>query len=170
MDFSKYASELPYPDVEVEKNIAESKLLMPVYSGSSGELTAVMTYCFQMYVTPKYPDIRQVLKGIAVTEMLHHKLLGETIYKLGGYPVIGARTYWNGSFANYTLSPQKFLRENILAEQNAIMNYERTILNLSSDSVKMLLERIILDEEVHIGIFRQLLKDNFDVDCEREKP
>lgn len=170
MDFSKYASELPYPDVEVEKNIAESKLLMPVYSGSSGELTAVMTYCFQMYVTPKYPDIRQALKGIAVTEMLHHKLLGETIYKLGGYPVIGARTYWNGSFVNYTLSPQKFLRENILSEQNAIMNYERTILNLSSDSVKMLLERIILDEEVHIGIFRQLLKDNFDVDCEREKP
>lgn len=169
MDFSKYASELPYPDVEVEKNIAESKLLMPVYSGSSGELTAVMTYCFQMYVTPKYPDIQQALKGIAVTEMLHHKLLGETIYKLGGYPVIGARTYWNGSFANYTLSPQKFLRENILSEQNAIMNYERTILNLSSDSVKMLLERIILDEEVHIGIFRQLLKDNFDVDCEREK-
>ena len=170
MDFSKYASELPYPDVEVEKNIAESKLLMPVYSGSSGELTAVMTYCFQMYVTPKYPDIQQALKGIAVTEMLHHKLLGETIYKLGGYPVIGARTYWNGSFANYTLSPQKFLRENILSEQNAIMNYERTILNLSSDSVKMLLERIILDEEVHIGIFRHLLKDNFDVDCEREKP
>lgn len=170
MDFSKYASELPYPDIEVEKNIAESKLLMPVYSGSSGELTAVMTYCFQMYVTPKHPDIQQALKGIAVTEMLHHKLLGETIYKLGGYPVIGARTYWNGSFANYTLSPQKFLRENILSEQNAIMNYERTILNLSSDSVKMLLERIILDEEVHIGIFRQLLKDNFDVDCEREKP
>lgn len=105
-------------------------------------------------------------KGIAITEMLHHKLLGETIYKLGGYPVMGARTYWNGSFANYTLSPQKYLRENVLAEQNAIMNYERTILNLSSDSVKMLLERIILDEEVHIKIFKQLLKDHFDVECE----
>ena len=70
MDFSKYASELPYPDVEVEKNIAESKLLMPVYSGSSGELTAVMTYCFQMYVTPKYPDIHQALNGIAVTVII----------------------------------------------------------------------------------------------------
>lgn len=79
---------------------------------------------------------------------------------------MGARTYWNGSFANYTLSPQKYLRENVLAEQNAIMNYERTILNLSSDSVKMLLERIILDEEVHIKIFKQLLKDHFDVECE----
>ena len=53
MDLSKYASALPYPDVEVEKNIAESKLLMPVYSGSTGELTAVTTYIFQTYVTPK---------------------------------------------------------------------------------------------------------------------
>lgn len=166
MDLSKYASALPYPDVEVEKNIAESKLLMPVYSGSTGELTAVTTYIFQTYVTPKYPEIQEALKGIAITEMLHHKLLGETIYKLGGYPVMGARTYWNGSFTNYTLSPQKYLRENVLAEQNAIMNYERTILNLSSDSVKMLLERIILDEEVHIKIFKQLLKDHFDVECE----
>lgn len=161
MDLSKYASNLPYPEIQTEQNIAESKLLMPLYSGSSGELTAVMTYCFQTYVSPKYPDICEALEGIAITEMLHHELLGKTIYALGGYPIMGARTYWNGSFANYTLNPRKYLRENILAEQNAIMNYERTILNLSSDSVKMLLERIILDEEVHIGIFKQLLKDNF---------
>ena len=80
---------------------------------------------------------------------------------------MGARTYWNGSFVTYTLDPRKYLRENILAEQNAIMNYERTILNLSTDSVKMLLERIILDEEVHISVFKQLLKDNFDVESER---
>ena len=78
---------------------------------------------------------------------------------------MGARTYWNGSFVNYTLDPKRYLSENILAEQNAIMNYERTILNLSTDSVKMLLERIILDEEIHIKIFKQLLKEHFDVEC-----
>ena len=169
MDLSKYASELPYPEIEVEQNVAESKLLMPVYSGSSGELTAVLTYCFQLYITPKCPDIQEALEGIAVTEMRHHELLGKTIYKLGGYPIMGARTYWNGSFANYTLDPKRYLRENILAEQNAIMNYERTILNLSTDSVKMLLERIILDEEIHIKIFKQLLKDHFDVECEKTR-
>ena len=82
---------------------------------------------------------------------------------------MGARTYWNGSFANYTLDPKRYLSENILAEQNAIMNYERTILNLSTDSVKMLLERIILDEEIHIKIFKQLLKEHFDVECEKTR-
>lgn len=161
MDISKYASELPYPKIEVGQNVAESKILMPVYSGSAGELTAVMTYCFQKYITPKYPEITAALEGIAITEMRHHELLGETIYALGGYPVMGARTYWNGSYVNYTLDPRKYLRQNIIAEETAILNYERTILNLTTDSVKMLLERIILDEEVHIKIFKELLKSQF---------
>ncbi len=166
MDFSQYASKLPYPSVETGTNVAESKLLMPLYAGSASELTAIMTYCFQSYATTKYPQIRNALEGVAKCEMLHHKLLGETIYKLGGYPVMGARTYWNGSFANYTLDPKKYLRENVIAEQTAISNYERTILALTTDSVKMLLERIILDEETHVQIFRDLLKTHFDTDCQ----
>ena len=140
---------------------------MPVYAGSASELTAVLTYSFQRYVSPKYPEITTALKGIAITEMHHHELLGETIYALGGYPVMGARTYWNGSLVNYTLDPRKYLRQNIVAEETAILNYERTILNLTTDSVKMLLERIILDEEVHIKIFKELLKSQFGEDYDK---
>ena len=167
MDLTKYASDLPYPEIEVEQNVTESKLLMPVYAGSASELTAVLTYSFQRYVSPKYPEISTALKGIAITEMHHHELLGETIYALGGYPVMGARTYWNGSLVNYTLDPRKYLRQNIVAEETAILNYERTILNLTTDSVKMLLERIILDEEVHVKIFKELLKSQFGEDYDK---
>lgn len=53
--------------------------------------------------------------------------------------------------------PQKFLRQNITAEETAILNYERTVLALHTESVKTLLERIILDEELHIKIFKELL-------------
>ena len=159
MEITKFASDLPYPTIDVKGNLAQSKLLMPCYSGSNGELTAILTYCFQSYVTPKYPDLERALMGVAKTEMLHHRLLGDTIYKLGGYPIMGARTYWNGSMVNYTLDPKKFLQQNIAAEEGAIMNYERTILNLDDECVKMLLERIILDEEIHIKIFKELLKE-----------
>lgn len=167
MDLTKYASDLPYPKIEVEQNVAESKLLMPVYAGSASELTAVLTYSFQKYVSPKYPEIQTALEGIAITEMRHHELLGETIYALGGYPVMGARTYWNGSFVNYALDPRKYLRQNVVAEETAMLNYERTILNLTTDSVKMLLERIILDEEVHIRVFKELLKSQFGEDYDK---
>ncbi len=157
MNVSNFQSELPYPQIEVEKNIAESKLLMPSYAGMAGELSAILTYCFQSYITQNYPEISSALEGVARVEMCHHELLGKTICKLGGYPIMGARNYWNGSFANYTLDPKKFLQQNIIAEENAIINYERTILNLKTEAVKMLLERIILDEEVHIKVFRDLL-------------
>ncbi len=60
---------------------------------------------------------------------------------------------------NYTLDPRKFLQQNIAAEESAIMNYERTILNLDDECIKMMLERIILDEEIHIKIFKELLKE-----------
>ena len=155
----KYASDLPYPEIIVEKNLQESKLLMPSYSGVASELTAILTYAFQSYITLKLPNVREVLEGIARTEMHHHELLGVTITKLGGFPIMGARQYWSGSFVNYTLDPKKFLQQNIVAEENAIRNYERTILNLSSQSVKMLLERIILDEQVHIEDFKTLLSE-----------
>lgn len=158
MEITKFASDLPYPTIEVSGNLAQSKLLMPSYSGTCGELTAVLTYCFQNYVT-KRPDIANAMMGVAKCEMHHHKLLGDAIFKLGGYPVMGARTYWNGSYVNYTLDSRKYLQQNIVAEESAILNYERTILNLSDECVKMLLERIILDEEVHIQIFKELLKD-----------
>lgn len=152
-----YACELPYPEVEAVENLADSKLLMPDYGGPAGELTAVTTYCFQNYITRKNKELADALMHVAMVEMHHHELLGETIYKLGGYPVMGGRTYWNGSFVNYTLDPKKYLQQNIMAEETAILNYERTILNLKTESVKLLLERIILDEEVHIKIFKELL-------------
>lgn len=152
-----FGSELPYPEIRVEKNVADSKLLMPSYGGPSSETTAIMTYSFQHFVTAEDEELSSALIGIAKTEMIHFDLLGECIYALGGYPVIGGRTYWNGGFANYTLDKRKFLEQNIMAEETAILNYERTILNLSQESVKLLLERIILDEEVHIKIFKEIL-------------
>lgn len=159
MDLSAYRSDLPYPEVEVEENVSEAKLLMPSYGGAAGELTAVLTYMFQSYISLKDEKLRNTLEGIGITEMHHHELLGTTIFKLGGYPVMGARSYWNGSYVNYTLDAKKFLQQNILAEENAILNYERTILSLRTESIKLLLERIILDEEVHIKIFKDLLKE-----------
>ena len=154
----KYASDLPYPEIVVDENLQEAKMLMPSYSGVAGELTAILTYAFQSYITLKLQDVKEVLEKIAQVEMHHHELLGTTITKLGGFPVMGARNYWNGSFVNYTLDPKKFLAQNIVAEENAIRNYERTILNITSPQVKTLLERIILDEQVHIEDFKELLK------------
>lgn len=160
-----YASDLPYPSINVVENPSEAKLLMPLYAGSQSELSAIMTYAFQKYVTPKYPKIAKTLEGIAIVEMRHHALLGEAIYALGGYPIMGARTYWNGSFVNYALNPKTYLKQNVNSEQNTILNYEHTLLNLTQDSLKSLVERIVLDEQIHVKLFKELLQSEFEETC-----
>ena len=157
MDLKQFAVDTPYPEIVVEKNLADGRLLMPSYGGNASEITAIMTYSFQHFICP-IKEVSEVVAGISTTEMRHMELLGEAIVNLGGYPIIGGRTYWNGSFVNYTLDTKRFLQQNILAEETAILNYERTILNLSQDSLKRMLERIILDEELHIKIFKELLQ------------
>lgn len=158
MENFKFSSELPYPEVHAEENLAEAKLLMPSYAGAGSELTAILTYSFQGFISPAGSEIANALGGVAKCEMKHFELLGRTIFKLGGYPIMGARTYHNGSMVNYTLDPHKFLAQNIAAEEAAIVGYERTILNLHCESAKLLIERIILDEELHIAVFKELLK------------
>ena len=156
MDLKTYSSDLHYPTLQVEKNLHDSKILMPVYGGVQGEITAVMTYTYQHFVAED-EALKEMLEGVSIAEMKHVDLLGNAITVLGGYPVIGGRAYWSGSYVNYTLDPKRFLRQNILAEENAILGYERAILNLSQDSVKNLIERIILDEEIHVKLFKEFL-------------
>ncbi|NLZ25670.1 MAG: rubrerythrin [Clostridiales bacterium] len=151
------ASELSYPEIKVENNLKDARLLLPSYGGDHSELTAILTYAFQSYITYEEKDFSKQLEMIAVVEMRHHELLGKAIYKLGGYPIMGARNYWNGSYVNYTLDPIKFLKQNIAAEEQAILNYEKTILSVDSTDIKLLLERIILDEELHIKIFKAMI-------------
>jgi len=158
MDITNFASELPYPEIISSNNLHDAKLLMPDYSGQNGELTAILTYSYQSYISWQNDEFADILEKIATVEMHHHEMLGKTIFKLGGYPVMGGRNYWNGSYVNYTIEPKRFLENNIAAEETAILNYERTLLNLSEEQVKLLIERIILDEEIHIKVFRTLLK------------
>jgi Mn-containing catalase len=56
MDHKKFASEISYPEIIVEPNIADSRLLMPSFGGSGSETTAIMTYTFQHFVCP-IPEI-----------------------------------------------------------------------------------------------------------------
>ncbi|MDD4839120.1 MAG: manganese catalase family protein [Clostridia bacterium] len=163
MDITKFASELPYPEIIPVENLHDAKLLMPNYGGAAGELTAILTYSYQAYISWQDESLNYILEHIGIAEMHHHEMLGEAIYKLGGYPIMAGRNYWNGSYVDYTVDPIRFIEKNIAGEELAILNYERTILNLQEEQVKLLIERIILDEELHIKIFKELL-------CELKNP
>lgn len=152
--------DMEYPEVEIDSVcLSDCRCLMEDFGGAEGELTAVTTYIYQDYVLSvdeRYSELSDVLMRIAITEMHHHHLLGETIAKLGGTPVMGGRCkFWNGSMVNYCKDPITMLNDNIRAEKKAIENYKKTMRCVENYSIRELIERIIMDEELHILAFEE---------------
>ncbi len=162
MDLTKLLtkSDAPWPEAEIaHPNINDAMLLQEDYASKDSETTAVMTYMYQVYIIHLMDEtVADIIEHIAISEMQHHEKLGEMIAALGGNPVIGAKKgWWNGSYINYSKNIRDMLIHNIIIEQGAIDHYRYTISRLSNEGIKKVIERIILDEEVHIETFKALL-------------
>ena len=157
---SKYALDTPYPEVRGTCTQCDLRMLMDLYCGRAGELTAITQYLYQHYLTDGIDEtVANCLLGISKTEMKHHSLLGEAIVKMGGDPIMGGSTcFWAGSNLNYNQNPICFLQNNIAAEGQAICNYRRAAACINNVSLSELLLRIAQDEELHIEIFNELLE------------
>lgn len=156
----EYSINLPYPKLTGTLYPQDIRCIVDDYSGRASELTAVTQYIYQQYISHSFDEtLAEELLGIAIVEMHHHELLGEAIAQMGGDPIMGGSTcFWSGSNVNYTKNPITFLRNNIQAEYQAIANYRRSIACVRNESLKELLARIIMDEELHIRIFTEELE------------
>ena len=156
---------LPYPEIRVEKeNYYYADLLSQDYAGAEGEITAVMLYSFQHFDKFKTnPEISKILEEIAVVEMYHMELLAKTIKLLGKNPTY--TTYdslnyncinWSAYSVDYNTDLKYILKGNIKKEQNAIRNYKYHKSLIKDRYIKKLIDRIIIDEQKHIEVFKML--------------
>ena len=157
---NRYALDTPYPQVRGTCSQKDLRMLMDLYCGRAGELTAVTQYLYQRYITDGVDEtIADCMMGISKIEMRHHALLGDAIVKVGGNPIMGGSTcFWSGSNVNYSQNPICFLQNNISAEEQAMCNYRRVASCINNASLAELLLRIAQDEELHIEIFNELLE------------
>lgn len=161
-DFQIFASDLPYPDLRIYSRSRNDVLaLTDDYAGRESETTAVMQYSYQSYIfKEKFPDLAKVLEKIAIVEMSHHEMLAEAIVLSGGDPMIAGRhCFWSGSSVNYAGGVCDALRADLEGELGAIRNYKRTLAALENKSIIGLVERIIVDEEIHVRIFEKLIEE-----------
>lgn len=163
---ASHRDSAPYPPVCVrEQNRGWAQLLAQPYAGPASEFTATSRYMYQSMVFERtHPQVTQSLQCIAQVEMDHLQTLGELICLLGGDPVIGAPgrrgfQWWNGTMPGYQRHVPTALRENIAAEQGAIRGYRQLCHKICDPYITAVLERIILDEELHIRIYEKLLAD-----------
>lgn len=152
--------EYPIPRVE-KKNREYAELLMQDYAGKVSEDTAVHLYFYQhMLHEGKNEELANALREIAITEMHHLSLLGETIKLLGGDPIFytkdaGTETYipWTASNVNYEKELKKQIELDIESETLAIRNYQIHRDLIDDKYIKEMLTYIIGDERKHLEIF-----------------
>ena len=161
----------PYPKVQVlRKNTYYANLLLEDYSGAISELSSITQYEYQKF--NKFDvdlEFASILSSIAMVEMKHLELLGETIKLLGidpkfVYSNYNLSSYWNGSFVDYTTNIINMLQSDIKIEKEAIAKYSYDISVIDDEYIKATLYRIIEDEKQHIKCFEYLL-NKYSLNC-----
>jgi len=152
-----YKSDLPYPEISCQdKNKSYANLIQVNYAGAISELTAINQYIYHsLAVSEKFKDVAHCLKHIAMVEMEHLEILGKLIIALGGDPRFeinkgGRDLEWSPKFIEYGSNLASMLRENIDGEKASIRQYKSTISLIKDDKIIKILERIIVDGEIHI--------------------
>ena len=159
----KYYVDIPYPKIQIERpNIEYAKLLSNVYAGEISEESCISLYIFEhISLSNIYQEYAEVLKKIAIVEMHHLEMLGELINLLGMEPVFMSydklqKTLipWNACYINYDTNIKDIIDLDIQAEENAIACYQYILTIVKDKYIIQILERIIMDEELHLSIFR----------------
>lgn len=161
-----FRSTISYPAIRTEKrDLNAVQILMPLYTGAYGELTSLSNYTYQSLITQRRNKrLSDILDCISMTEMKHFRILGSVIKMLGGDPVfrleLPKRRYqwWNSEFCDFEKNPEVFIQSNIISETEGLRAYRRALSSINDKYIKLIIERIIIDEELHIKIFEELLK------------
>ena len=99
-----------------------------------------------------------------MAEMLHVDLLGKAMKQLGVDPLYRQKpqapnVWFNTGNVAYSKTLPKMLLDDIAGEMTAIADYKKMLLLLKNEQVAALIERIVMDEELHLARLSQAYKD-----------
>lgn len=157
--------DLPYPSVDcICKDPKSAGIISSAYAGHHGELTAILQYIYHAFYFEKAgeDETAAVLDGIAIAEMHHFEILGAMLLRLGTDPVYTICppfkcNFYNTSHIAYSKTRQKMLLDDLAGELYAVESYERMLSELTSEQVAAVIERIKMDEELHVKALKKEL-------------
>lgn len=115
-----------------------------------GEHQAIIQYLNHAYTMGR-EDLAPEIEAIARDEMRHFDWLADLIVELGGEPSL-KRDPVDFSRA----APAEQMRKDVGLEETAIAQYRAHIEAIDDDHVRLVLSRILHDEQAHKGIFEGL--------------
>lgn len=163
MDIPNCQSNLPYPPVKAEcKNPMYAQAMLSNIGSANSEMTAISLYIYNHFMTAEKEDIAQIFHKISIVEMHHLNIFGTFAVQLGTEPRLWAQinrrmVYWTPQYNNYPTELKQLLQNSLSGELKAIEKYKTQARRIKDANIIENLERIILDEECHVEIFKTLL-------------
>lgn len=159
----KDMDRIPFPRLEdVKADSTFGRMLYNSYGGPGGELTAITQYVYEHITNEEKEEVGKVMMAVAIQEMRHLDVLGGLLKKFDLVPYyMGSRNNkWCSDNVKYHFNNiPEMMRHNIGSEEEAIREYKRLIEATDNNSIRGILARIIMDEENHIKVFKELEKE-----------
>lgn len=160
-----FQDQAPYPPVTVCGRNAEYAAAMTDNIGAcNSEMSAVSLYFYNsVIVRENFPEVAQCFHGISVVEMHHMDIYARLAFQLGADPRLwhcrnGKMVWWSPECNRYPDCILPLLENARQGELDAIDKYRKQTHWIQDKYVLANLNRIILDEELHVRIFEQLYR------------
>lgn len=163
MDIPNCQSNLPYPPVKAEcKNPMYAQAMLSNIGSANSEMTAISLYIYNHFMTAEKEDIAQIFHKISIVEMHHLNIFGTFAVQLGTDPRLWAQinrrmVYWTPQYNHYPTELKPLLQNSLGGELKTIEKYKTQARRIKDANIVENLQRIILDEECHVEIFKTLL-------------
>lgn len=171
-----FAHPTPYPPVRVQQeNPRYAAAMLSNMAACSSEMSAVSLYVYNGLLTKDcFPEYSTCFEKISMVEMHHLHLFGELALLLGTDPRLWSMkndkpVYWSPSCNRYPERIIPLVKNALAGEKETIKTYKEQCSWIKDCYISDILQRIILDEELHVRIFETMLEELTPPVCSRPK-
>ena len=158
--------DTPYPTIDdVVKDYKTAKIISEGYARSHSELSSSLQYLYFSFNFYRLKDTKSynLIESIRLAEQKHLQMLGKLLIQLGIDPIFTELPpfkcdYFTTANLTYSKTATKMIKDAILLEMTQIAEYKAMLMQIENESVKKVLERIVLDEELHLSHLKQRQK------------
>jgi len=162
----KYALDMPYPSIEeLDVNATYGQIMLSNLGGLHSEMNAVSLYFYNHVILETvWPELSHAMLEICKVEMHHLDIFAKICCRLGVDPRLwdcqnDFLEYWSPGYNVYPRQIHTMLENAIIQEQNTITAYHYQIECIDEPVIQDVLKRIIQDEQWHVEIFQDFLKE-----------
>ena len=162
--FTTFCAAEKWPPLRIQcPNPHYAEEMLSNIGACNSEMSAVSLYLYNNIVlTDTNREFAEIFHKIGIVEMHHLQIFAQLARMLGADPRLWTFSnnrpcYWSPACNHYPTQIKVLLENSLRGEQDAILKYRRQADSIQDCHITALLNRIIMDEQIHAEIFREML-------------